>query len=475
MKAEPQKIGPQPGPQTAFLASPADIAIYGGAAGGGKTFALLLDPLRAVHLPGFAGVFFRRESTQISAAGGPWSAAEELYRATGATLRSSPSMEARWPSGAVVQFRHLQHESDKFAWQGAELAAIMLDELTHFSSDQFWYLISRNRSTCGVRPWIRATCNPQPGWVAELIEWWIGPDGYAIPERSGVLRWFVRRDDDLHWYDTEAEALTHCAEGQFPRSLTFIRSTLEDNPILTSADPAYRSALLSLPRVERERLLLGNWQVSMAAGVYRHARWVYSDAGEIPVNLRWVRSWDLASTEPHAGNPNPDWTAGALVARHRGRDGVVRTYVSDVRRCRLGPSGVENFVRQTAEQDGPTVEIVMEEEPGSAGKGQVEHYQRTVLRGYRVTGHRPTGDKVTRQMPLIAEAERGEIVFLRGSWNAALTGEADTYPEGKRDQWDAIAQAHGVAPVTTEIRGASVASVKPLRRSLGAVRPPSRM
>src|SRR5690606_25652328 len=89
---------------------------------------------------------------------------------------SSNSQHLSWhfPSGALIKFSHLEHEQDIYNHQGGQYCLIIFDELTHFTRKQFIYLLSRNRSTCGVRPYVRATCNPDPeSFVAELIEWWI--------------------------------------------------------------------------------------------------------------------------------------------------------------------------------------------------------------------------------------------------------------------------------------------------------------
>jgi Terminase large subunit, T4likevirus-type, N-terminal len=195
---QPQEIRPQPGPQTTFLSCPADIAIYGGAAGGGKTWALLIDALRHYEVTGYTAVIFRRTFPEIVAPGALWTESEGLYALTGATPKLGVR-EWRFPNGAVIAMRHLQHDQDRLAWQGAQVAWIGFDELTHFSADQFWYLLSRNRSTCGIRPCVRASCNPDPdSWVAEFIAWWINQDtGQPIPERAGKLRWFVRVSDRL--------------------------------------------------------------------------------------------------------------------------------------------------------------------------------------------------------------------------------------------------------------------------------------
>jgi phage terminase large subunit-like protein len=182
--------------------------------------------------------------------------------------------------------------------------------------------------------------------------------------------------------------------------------------------------------------------------------------GTLETGLRWYRSWDFAGTEPTAQNPDPDWTAGALVARHIGRDGIERTYVRDGRWCRRSPSGTEEFVAGAASEDGRAVPIVIEQEPGQSGKSQVDYFRRGPLRGYHVIAHSPSGDKVTRQKPLIAQAERGELVFVddnpQAEWIVQAQRWAESYSgdratSGKRDLWDAIAQGHAEAPVTKSV------------------------
>lgn len=242
-----------------FASTSADIAIYGGAAGGGKSYGLLMEPLRHADNPNFGAVAFRRTSPQITSEGGLWDTAEALYPGTGATMLAG-KREVRFPSGAKITFRHLQHEKDKLSWQGSQIPLIMFDEMTHFTESQFWYLLSRNRSACGVRPYIRGTCNPEAGhWILKLIQWWIDPaTGFPIKERAGVVRYFIRQQGELIFADT-AEELTEKYPESVPKSLTFIPSLLTDNPALMKADPGYLANLMALPRIERERLLGGNW------------------------------------------------------------------------------------------------------------------------------------------------------------------------------------------------------------------------
>lgn len=124
--------------------------------------ALLLEPLRHINNPQFGGVIFRRTSPQLTGAGSLWEKAQELYRPLGAKMRESPTLSATFPSGATLEFLHLQHVKDIYAHQGKAYAFSGWDELTHFSGQQFWYLVSRMRSTSGIRPCMRATTNPDP-------------------------------------------------------------------------------------------------------------------------------------------------------------------------------------------------------------------------------------------------------------------------------------------------------------------------
>ncbi|MGC1273928.1 MAG: terminase family protein, partial [Planctomycetaceae bacterium] len=262
----PINIRPHRGPQERFLGSPADVVVYGGAAGGGKSFALLLETLRHVANPRFGAVVFRRTCPEITNEGGLWDEANSLYPMLGATSRIG-HLDWTFPSGASVSFCHMQHEDDRFSWQGAQVPLICFDELTHFTERQFFYLLTRNRSTCGVRPYIRATTNPDAdSWVAKFIAWWINPiTGYPIPQRDGIVRWFVRVDEQLIWSDDPEELRREHPE-QMPKSVTFISAKLEDNPTLLRKDPGYRANLLAQSRVDRERLLGGNWRIQDVDG-----------------------------------------------------------------------------------------------------------------------------------------------------------------------------------------------------------------
>lgn len=220
----------------------------------------MLEPIRHSGNPRFGGVIFRRESPQITNEGGLWDSSGELYPLTGGRPFVG-NLEWKWPSGARISMRHLQLESDKYKWDGTQLPFIGIDELPHFSESQFWYLQSRARSLCGVKPYTRASCNPDPGWVKKLLAQWVDKT-HPDPARSGELRWFVRHKGELVWSrDRDSLAKRFADVGKIPRSLTFVRSSVYDNPQLLEKNPEYIANLQSLPPLEEARLLHGDWDI----------------------------------------------------------------------------------------------------------------------------------------------------------------------------------------------------------------------
>ena len=165
-------IRPQKGPQEKFLSTTADIAIYGGAAGGGKSYGLLIEPLRYKNNKRFGAVIFRHEYKQIFNQGGLWDTSNDVYGdIKGADGRYSAGMW-KFRNGMTVAFDYINRDDDLQKWQGSQITMIGFDELTHFSEKQFFYMLSRNRSVCGVKPYMRATCNPDAdSWVADFISW----------------------------------------------------------------------------------------------------------------------------------------------------------------------------------------------------------------------------------------------------------------------------------------------------------------
>lgn len=443
-------LKPQPGFQEQFLSCNADICIGGGAAGSGKTMSLLLDPLRYRDNGEFGAVFFRRTFPEIVRQGGPWDEACKMYPLFGAKPRVA-DLQWVFPSGMRVSFAHLQFDKDLHSWHGSQVPLILVDEATTFTDTSFWYLMSRNRSTCGIRPYMRLSCNPDAdSWLAGFLSWWIDDEGWPIPERSGVLRYFFRVGGSLMWGDTKEELYQYIPKdipkGTDPESLiksvTFIPAKIYGNQELLKKDPAYLGALLALAPVDRARLLEGNWKVRAQGGNLFQADWFVPEVerAAVPPDTKFVRAWDLAASIPHKGHTDPDWTAGVLLGKSLLAG---KYYVLDARRTRGTPGAVMQFIKHTAVVDGKRVKIVMEQEPSAAGKFVNAEFLR-LLDGYNYKPVRPTRDKIERAGPCANQAEGGNIKIVRGAWNQLFLAEvpflgADT---GHDDVADALSLAY---------------------------------
>ena len=448
-----QQFQPHEGPQSEFLASTASIAIYGGQAGGGKTWALLVEAARHIHVPGYGAVIFRRTSPQITNEGGLWDSSMALYPPLGGVARHTLDWHFQKKDGerketAKIGFRHLQYEKDKLGWQGSQIAMLGFDELTHFTETQFFYLLSRNRSTCGITPYVRATTNPVSaddptgGWVNRLISWWIDPEtGLAIPGRSGIPRWFIRRHGELVWSDTKEELIKKYGSPELgihdkqqpvqPKSLTFIPASLSDNPTLLEIDPTYRANLLALPEVERQRLAEGNWNAKVQSGLFFKVGQIGLITA-IPASLEYCRAWDLAATDG-AG----DWTVGAKL----GRDANGVFYIIDIQRGQWETGYRDQMIRQTAELDGNCL-IRVPQDPGAAGKSEAQRLA-VMLAGHAVKKVPVSGDKVTRATGFASQVNVGNVKMLNCDWTMPLRERLDAFPskDVPDDEVDALADA----------------------------------
>ena len=434
---KPNMLEPQAGPQTMFMASSADIVIYGGAAGGGKTYALLLEMLRHKDIKNFGAVIFRKNFTQITAEGGLWDSSVKLYtQVPDAEQRKSPKLHWKFKGGKLT-FAHLDREEDLQAWQGTEIAYLGFDELTHFSRHQFLYMLSRNRSTCGVKPYVRATCNPDSdSWVAAFVSWWINQDtGYPIRERSGVVRYMCVINDVIYWGDTPEDlASNHGINPEECKSVTFIASKLEDNKILMKSDPSYLSNLKAMTEVDMERLLYGNWKIKAQAGRYFKRTQIPIDGyyEKIPDDvIYWCRAWDLAATDEDE-NGDADYTAGVLIGIRKNN----RYIVADVINKQVKAGDVEKLIRMTAISDrkkyGFSYRVRIPQDPGGAGKIVAKQYLNG-LSGFDVKAEPVSGSKELRATPFAAQWQNGFVDVLIAEWNEMYFSQLESFPESKHD------------------------------------------
>ena len=280
---------PQP-KQLAFMQRPEDEALYGGAAGGGKSDSLVIEALRQVHIPHYKALILRKTFPQMS----------ELVEKTlryykqafpGAKYNGSTHTWT-FPSGAKIVFGSMQHVQDRTNYQGKAYDFIGFDELTHFTWEEYSYMMSRNRPNGpGTRVYMRATANPGGvghGWVKERFVT-PAPAGTRIVERVKV-----RRPDGSEMVEQ--------------RSRIFIPSTVFDNQALLDNDPKYLVALGALPEAEKQALLYGNWD-SFSGQVftewrndpahYQDQRWTHViEPFEIPSHWKLWRGYDFGYAKP---------------------------------------------------------------------------------------------------------------------------------------------------------------------------------
>lgn len=459
-----------------FLATPADICIYGGAAGGGKTFGLLLEALRHKNNKDFNAVIFRRDYTQVTSPGGLWESSKKIYSyVKGSSPLKTPKLHWIFPSGASVNFAHLKSDEDCLSWQGSQVTMIGFDELTHFSEYQFFYMLSRNRTDSGISPYVRATCNPDAdSWVAEFIKWWIDPDtGYPISNRSGKVRWMVRLNEAIYWFDTRQDAINAAIENSMDyekavimaKSVTFIASTLQDNKILMKNDPSYMANLLALALVERERLLYGNWKIKAAAGLM-FKRTKVNMLEVLPTDvILWARGWDLAATSEDE-NGDPAYTASVLIGKRRNG----RYIIADVINRRCDSAEVRELIRMTCMTDRAKhgrVITRLPQDPGQAGKEQAQSYLK-FLAGFPIKILPESGDKVTRAEPFSAQwlglegMNKGNVDMLIADWNEMYFNQMESFPQSKfKDMVDASSSAF------SEVENGGTYSAPPSNSSLG--------
>ncbi len=375
--------------QKVFLRTNALEAFFGGAAGGGKSSALLMSALQYVDVPNYNAILFRRTYADLALPGAIMDRFQSWIANYEDVKWNANNYTAVFPSGARISFGYLNNSQDYLRYKGAEFQFIGMDEVTEIRESDYRYLFSRLRRPASgpvskVPLRMRAASNPAPNWVRQrfIVE---GPTTGRI----------------------------------------FVPSMLTDNPGIDAE--SYRLSLQALDPIERRRLEEGDWWSTTLGSMFEREAVTIVDQHEIP-NLtsmaRAVRFWDLAATEPSQSNPDPDWTVGTLMLFDQGI-----AYILDVRKARVKGEKVEQLIAQTAYEDGTGVPIRMEQEPGSSGKALVDQYARYVLPGFDFGGIRSTGDKVTRARPFAAAVANGNLRVVRGPWLTDWLDELASFPE----------------------------------------------
>lgn len=303
------------------------------------------------------------------------------------------------------------------------------------------YMLSRLRSNADMQSFVKATCNPEPkeaegGWLHEFLDdYYLDEYGYPIPERSGVIRWFISDDNgNLAWGATKEDLQAEYGLDCDPMSFTFISAQIYDNKVLCVNQPAYISALKNLGRVERERLLYGGWNVSPKGSGYFLREWAdFVEPREVPKRLRTIRCHDLASSVKSEINSDPDYSASVKLSYCE--DGYF--YVEHAHDYRARPAGVSQEIMRRAENDGKGCPVGLPQDVGQAGVVAFQHYARPLtLKGYKVKKMKTRKGKIERFSGFSNAAENGMVRIVRGDWNDRYISQLENFDPDRKRQHD---------------------------------------
>lgn len=470
------KVFPQVGKQSLAMHTEVDVLFFGGARGAGKSRLLLMKPLLYAHDdPNFHGIFFRRQTDNLTGAGGLWPEGCELYEPFKPQVRLK-DLKWTFPIGSTIKCKHMELEQSKESHRGLQYSYIGWDELDQFSESQFTFLLASLRSKARGNSFTVATMNPNPdSWIVGWIEWYLDDDGQPREDRCGAVRHFVVINNKPVFGDSEQEIVdkypdsvwvsnpkTGKSEYVRPKTFTFINGTVFDNPELIRLNPSYLAELNNLPEIDKKRNLFGNWYARPVGSQLFLRSWV-KEVFSYPVDAKCVRAWDKAYTEPNDKNPYPDYSACIKVYKcTKGYYYLVGDYDptccddnADIKgrfRKRFGERNQKML--QQAHFDGNRCTVAIPKESG-AGKGEFEQLVKMFSEaGFNVVGMETgnaKGAKVERFSVFSSLAQNGMVYLVRNSFNDAtynaLMSELEAFDgtgsTGKiKDDWvDAVSDA----------------------------------
>lgn len=247
-----------------------------------NTITMLMEPIYDIGNKHFNGIILRKNKDDFE---NIINESKRWFLGFGKYNKSKDDMTWYFRSGAHLKLTTYDMTMTDFdkAYRGQQFAYIGIDELPQMPFEMFKFLMTCNRNTVGVRSRMLGTCNPDPlSWLRKFLDWWIGPDGFIIPERDGAVRYCYMPDDSVDnilWGDTPEEVYLQCKDiidsawnpelEQYGyekvsfsvKSVTFLKAGLYDNKALIKSDPSYIANLLNQPAEIRAREFDGNWNV----------------------------------------------------------------------------------------------------------------------------------------------------------------------------------------------------------------------
>ena len=406
--------------QQAFLWLQCRDALYGGAAGGGKSDALLMSALQYVDIPGYNAILIRDTNSNMIKPEGLLDRAHEWLSNTDAKWIGD-SKQYVFPSGATLGFGYMDGPRDHFNYQGPAYQFIGLDEVVGLREHQAQYLFSRLRKL-SPQGYIELLKILFPKINDETIQIYLNQYnamplrrrcGSNPPHRDQIKRgaWVKARFIDSKTRDKEA---------------IFIPAKLTENPYLNIDD--YKKSMIELDPITRRQLEDGDWDICAKGNMIDRSKFVIIP--QPPQNpAKVVRFWDMAATAVSDSNKDPDWTVGIKMSRTTTGYIVVENMV----RFRRNPGDTESTIINTAKADGKHVSIRMEQEGGSSGKTVIDYYMRKVFSGWDFKGKPAQQNKLQRFTPFANQVDAGNIYVAAGSWNQDFFDEMELFPDGEHD------------------------------------------
>jgi len=438
----------QPGPQSQFMEIKDNVPLvfYGGSAGGGKSWSLLVHALQFVDCPRFYGVFFRKTVKQLERT--LWKEAKKIYgpflryqsgtkkgKFIGPAAIKEKDKLIIFPSGAMIEFSYLDADTTtEENWQGAELTAAYFDEFTHFSEFSFNYVRTRMRSDSKYDSFIRCSLNPHPvHFVRKYVDLFIDEStGMADKELAGKSAYFIFDHGELKT-SFDKESLLEQYPNKDPREYSFIPSSLADNKKMLEHNKDYASNLEANDPANAAMLLSGNWNYLPAAnGVWERSTVQVAD--KIPMGCSYYRSYDKAASKPakEGGDSkqlDPDYTCSLLFAKDS--DGfiyVAGNYRRDqegkqIARYREKPGPRDKFIEKQAFYDGEDVRVILPKDPGQAGMSEFQESAKKLQQCGFVVIQDPSPSNKSKQLrfePFAAACYTGNIYWVKSSFDPAV-------------------------------------------------------
>lgn len=378
-----------------------------------NSWGLLMGALQYVDRPGYHALLLRPSLTEFEMQGGLIEVSEDWLSHDHTVTRPSwNGSDRQWTfnGGASIKFGYLANIGDLSRYKGGGVSFIGFDELTSFTERLYramFRLLRRAEDALpGVPLRMRSASNP-------------GDIGHAwVKARFVDPR--TRRDGAV-----------------------YIPAKMSDNPHLNMAE--YLLSLAEMHPVDRQRLIDGDWDVAEEGSKFKRHKFRIIPESMVAPPIRRVRYWDLAGTVPSVSNASPDFTVGLLYEV----DAQGFFTIRDVTRGQWGDDDVETTVRHTAMEDGRGVDVYIEQDPGQAGKAQLNNYKRRVLQGFachagstRING--VNAAKEVRARPVAAAVGNDLVRIVEGCKNTReFLDVVSIFPNGEHDDdVDALSGAH---------------------------------